>query len=43
MREVTRGKGTDVILEMVGSDFLEKFLTGLNVFGKMVVFGAASR
>jgi len=43
VREVTRGKDTDVILEMVGSDFLEKFLTGLNVFGTMVVFGAASR
>jgi NADPH2:quinone reductase len=32
-----------VILEMVGSDFPEKNITCLNVFGRMVVFGAASR
>jgi NADPH2:quinone reductase len=43
VREATEGKGADVILEMVGSDFPEKNLTCLNVFGRMVVFGAASR
>ena len=43
VREATDGRGADVILEMVGSDFPEKNLTCLNVFGRMVVFGAASR
>ncbi|HZF58152.1 MAG TPA: quinone oxidoreductase [Rubrobacter sp.] len=43
VREATEGEGADVILEMVGSDFPEKNLTCLNVFGRMVVFGAASR
>jgi NADPH2:quinone reductase len=43
VREATEGKGADVILEMVGSDFPEKNLHCLNVFGRMVVFGAASR
>ena len=43
VREATKGEGADVILEMVGSDFPEKNLTCLNVFGRMVVFGAASR
>jgi NADPH:quinone reductase len=43
VREATGGKGADVILEMVGADFPEKNLECLNVFGRMVVFGAASR
>ncbi len=43
VREATEGRGADVILEMVGSDFPEKNLKCLNVFGRMVVFGAASR
>ena len=43
VREATEGKGADVILEMVGSDFPEKNLQCLNVFGRMVVFGAASK
>jgi NADPH2:quinone reductase len=43
VREATEGKGADVILEMVGADFPEKNLTCLNLFGRMVVFGAASR
>jgi NADPH2:quinone reductase len=43
VREATGGKGADIILEMVGSDFPEKNLKCLNVFGRMVVFGAASR
>jgi NADPH:quinone reductase len=42
VREATEGNGADVILEMVGGDFLEKNLKCLNVFGRMVVFGAAS-
>jgi NADPH2:quinone reductase len=43
VREATEGKGADIILEMVGADFPEKNLRCLNVFGRMVVFGAASR
>src|SRR5215210_7696496 len=43
VREATDGKGADIILEMVGADFPEKNLKCLNVFGRMVVFGAASR
>lgn len=42
VREATDGKGADIILEMVGGDFLEKNLKCLNVFGRMVVYGAAS-
>jgi NADPH:quinone reductase len=42
VREATEGKGADVILEMVGGDFPQKNLTCMNVFGRMVVFGAAS-
>ncbi len=41
--EATDGKGTDIILEMVGGDFPAKNLRCLNVFGRMVVYGAASR
>jgi NADPH2:quinone reductase len=43
VREATGGYGADVILEMVGGDFPEKNLRCLNVFGRMVVYGAASR
>lgn len=43
VREATGGKGADVILEMVGRDFPGKNLTCLATFGRMVVFGAASR
>ncbi len=43
VREATSGDGADVILEMVGGDFPEKNLRCLNVFGRMVVYGAASR
>ncbi len=43
VREATYGDGADVILEMVGGDFPEKNLRCLNVFGRMVVYGAASR
>ncbi len=41
--EATDGNGADVILEMVGGDeFLQKNLECLAVFGRMVVYGAAS-
>lgn len=43
VREATDGEGADVILEMVGGDeFLQKNLECLAVFGRMVVYGAAS-
>ncbi|MGI8866098.1 MAG: quinone oxidoreductase family protein, partial [Rubrobacteraceae bacterium] len=42
VREATDGKGADVILEMVGGDFLTQNLKCLAIFGRMVVFGAAS-
>lgn len=43
VREATDGRGADVILEMVGGDeFLRKNLECLAVFGRMVVYGAAS-
>ncbi|WP_047865923.1 quinone oxidoreductase family protein [Rubrobacter aplysinae] len=42
VREATDGAGADVILEMVGGDFIEKNLRCMNAWGRMVVFGAAS-
>src|SRR5918994_1764689 len=42
VREATDGNGADVILEMVGGDFPQQNLQCLNVFGRMVVYGAAS-
>lgn len=43
VRKATDGKGADIILEMVGGDFVEKNLRCLNLFGRMVVYGSASR
>lgn len=42
VRQATDGAGADVILEMVGGDFIGKNLRCLNAWGRMVVFGAAS-
>ena len=42
VREATGGEGADVILEMVGGDFIQKNLQCLADFGRMVVYGAAS-
>ena len=42
VRQSTGGRGADVILEMVGGDFVGKNLRCLNAWGRMVVFGAAS-
>lgn len=42
VREATGGEGADVILEMVGGDFIQKNLECLATFGRMVVYGAAS-
>jgi NADPH2:quinone reductase len=40
--EATNGEGADVILEMVGGDFIQKNLGCLAALGRMVVYGAAS-
>jgi NADPH2:quinone reductase len=42
VREATGGNGADVVLEMVGGDFIQKNLLCMNAWGRMVVFGAAS-
>ncbi len=42
VREATGGEGADVILEMVGGDFIQKNLDSFATFGRMVVYGAAS-
>lgn len=42
VREATDGVGADVILEMIGGDFVQKNLECLAAFGRMVVYGAAS-
>src|SRR5215210_1855216 len=42
VREATGGDGADVILEMVGGDFIQKNLECLAAFGRMVVYGSAS-
>ena len=42
VRQATGGAGADVILEMVGGDFVEKNLRCMNAWGRMVVFWAAS-
>ncbi|MFO7264329.1 MAG: alcohol dehydrogenase [Bacillaceae bacterium G1] len=41
--ELTNGAGVDVILEMVGGEVFRKNLGILAEFGRMVVFGAASK
>jgi NADPH2:quinone reductase len=43
VKDLTDGKGADVILEMVGGEVTNQNLKCLATFGRMVVFGAASR
>ena len=43
VREATEGKGVDVALEMAGGDVFNKTLKCLAPFGRLVVFGNASR
>ncbi|MFJ7639283.1 zinc-binding alcohol dehydrogenase family protein [Peribacillus sp. NPDC097206] len=43
VREATDGKGVDVALEMAGGDIFNKTLKCLAPFGRIVVFGNASR
>jgi NADPH2:quinone reductase len=42
VHEATGGDGADVILEMVGGDFIQQNLECLAAFGRMVVYGSAS-
>ena len=42
VRELTDGKGVDIILEMVGGDIFDNSLKCLAPFGRLVIFGAAS-
>jgi NADPH2:quinone reductase len=42
VKQATGGKGTDIILEMVGGSIAEQSLQCLAPFGRMVIFGAAS-
>jgi NADPH2:quinone reductase len=42
VKELTGGKGVDVILEMVGGEIFNQNLRCLAPYGRMVVFGAAS-
>lgn len=42
VRDATGGDGADVVLEMVGGEFIQKNLRCMAPFGRMVVFGAAS-
>lgn len=43
VKEATDGKGADVILEMVGGEVFHQNLKCLALFGRMVIFGAASK
>jgi NADPH:quinone reductase len=42
VNQATGGKGTDIILEMVGGSIAERSLQCLAPFGRMVIFGATS-
>jgi NADPH2:quinone reductase len=42
VRQLTSGRGADVVLEMRGGDSLEHSLAALAPFGRVVVFGMAS-
>ncbi|MCF2525325.1 NADPH:quinone oxidoreductase family protein [Bradyrhizobium sp. G127] len=43
VRELTGGKGVDVVLEATGGDVLTQSIQAMGPFGRIVVFGAASR
>lgn len=43
VRDATDGKGADIILEMVGHDIFYQSLKCLAPFGRIIVFGRASR
>ncbi|HEV2661452.1 MAG TPA: zinc-binding dehydrogenase, partial [Ktedonobacteraceae bacterium] len=42
VKAATQGKGTDIILEMVGGEISKQSLQCLAPFGRMVIYGAAS-
>ena len=43
LRDLTGGKGVDVVLEATGGDILNQSIQAMGPFGRIVVFGAASR
>jgi NADPH2:quinone reductase len=43
LRELTDGNGVDVVLEATGGDVLTQSIQAMSPFGRIVVFGAASR
>jgi len=43
VKELTNGAGADVILEMAGGTFFNESLSALAPFGRLVVYGTASR
>jgi NADPH2:quinone reductase len=43
VKEITGGKGVDVLLEMVGGDIFQKSLGTLGNFGRLVIYGRASQ
>jgi NADPH2:quinone reductase len=43
LREATQGRGADVILEMTGGSVFDEAIKSLAEFGRMIVYGAASR
>jgi NADPH2:quinone reductase len=43
LRDLTGGKGIDVVLEATGGEILNQSIQAMGPFGRIVVFGAASR
>lgn len=43
LRKLTEGKGADVILDMAGGKVFDQSLTALAPFGRLVVYGTATR
>ncbi|MGY4623389.1 quinone oxidoreductase family protein [Bradyrhizobium sp. USDA 4486] len=43
VRKLTNGKGVDIVLEATGSDILTQSIQAMAAFGRIVVYGAASR
>jgi NADPH2:quinone reductase len=43
VKKLTEGKGADIVLDMIGGSFFEQSLAALAPFGRLVVYGTASR
>ncbi|MCY1301654.1 2-haloacrylate reductase [compost metagenome] len=41
VRELTDGRGVDIVMEMVGGDVLPVAITALAPFGRLIIFGGA--